>query len=293
MTINAAVQDVRLLSFSFYRTVDYITERLSALAEQIKRINADIVCVQELFHHDLQRRFRALLENHYPYAAGFTDRGIKFRLDNELIFLSKYPLINSEFNKFRQAAFEERLFISRGMYRAIIEIPNAGKLQLVNFHMTAGGLGKHPESQAMERIRSAQIRQLLDHVSGELPTILAGDLNAGPEASAANYEEVIQAGYQDAFLACNGSGITWDPANPLVAAGSESHLPPQRIDHVFLDAGAAGLLTPHTSRVVMDHHCVAVANGKSVPVSDHYGVRVDFEFNQNQQEVLKIKFPPP
>ena len=94
----------------------------------------------------------------------------------------------------------------------------------------------------MEHIRALQIRQLLGSLDGAMPTLLAGDLNAGLETSRTNYAEIISRGFIDAFVSCGGQGITWDPDNPLVANHGENHLPAQRIDHVFLDSSATDLL---------------------------------------------------
>lgn len=278
LTINAALQDIRFLYCSLYRPIGYIEERLTHLAEEIKRLGSDIVCVQELFHHRLQHRFYSLLQADYPHAAGFAKRGAKLRLGNELMIFSKLPLFAGELTRFRKATLEERVFTSKGMYKVFAEAP-AGRLQLINFHLTAGGMRQHPESRDMEVLRTLQMRQLLEYAAAEMPTVLAGDLNAGPEASRTNYEGVLAAGFIDAFAAAGGKGLTWDPENPLVARHQESHLPAQRIDHIFLNPSAASLLRPDSAHIVLNAACIPV-DGGNIPVSDHYGVRVDFSINR-------------
>ena len=128
----------------------------------------------------------------------------------------------------------------------------------------------------MEYIRSLQIRQLLGSLDGTMPTLLVGDLNAGMETSRVNYNEIIGRGFTDAFLSGGGTGVTWDPDNPLVANSGENHLPPQRIDHVFLDSCARDLLVAEKGRIVMNDACVLLPGGEKIPVSDHYGVLVEF-----------------
>ncbi|MBI4006433.1 MAG: endonuclease/exonuclease/phosphatase family protein [Gammaproteobacteria bacterium] len=276
LTFNTATQDVRLFGKSVYRPIDFTQERLTELTKQLKESKVDIICLQEFFHADLQKHLFTSLKSEYPYAAGFARTGFKLRLGNELLILSRFPLENGKLARFNHATFGERVFTSKGMYKINIEIPGIEKLQLITFHMTAGGLLNHPESKKMEAIRSAQIRQLLEFTSENIPTILAGDLNAGPESSKDNYYQLLQKGLIDAFTHGNGDGITWDPVNPLVVSGDENHLPPQRIDHIFLNRKAANKLEPKNSRIVLNEISVNLSDGRKITVSDHYGVQVDF-----------------
>jgi endonuclease/exonuclease/phosphatase family metal-dependent hydrolase len=277
LTFNAAIKDVRILGKSMYCPANYIRERLEALAKYLEILNADIICLQELFHTKLQHHLYTSLEAAYPYVAGFAKPGLKLRLGNELIILSKFPLRDGKLIRFTHAAVEERLFTSKGMYQIIVELPDLGALQLVNFHMTAGGLRKHPESQHMETIRSVQIQQLLHAVPSDIPAILAGDLNAGPEASRNNYLELLNGGFTDTFSMAGANGITWDPDNPLVKLSNEGHLPPQRIDHIFINKEAERYLKPTSGNIVLDDFPVRLSNNNCMSLSDHYGVQIKFE----------------
>lgn len=279
LTINAALQDIQILGHSVYRPITYIRQRLSGLATQIRQLDPDIVCLQELFHHNLQQQLYLLLEDRFPYACGFAKKGLKFRLGNELITLSKFSVKNDRFFRFNNAALEEKIFTNKGFFRMIVEIPGSGELQLINFHMTAGGLRHHPEHPAMEKIRSSQIRQLVNHVSSRMPVILAGDLNAGPGTSKKNYDEMIDAGFTDTFTVAGGKGISWDPDNPLIQWHGGHHLPSQRVDHVFINKVAGQIIKPSGAEIVLNHAGIRLTNGTSICVSDHYGVLVYFKIN--------------
>ncbi len=280
LTFNAAIEDVRIFGKSMYCPADYIQARLEALTKYLEILNADIICLQELFHTKLQHQLYASLEATYPYAAGFARPGLKLRLGSELIILSKFPLRDGKLIRFTHAAMEERIFTSKGIYQIIVELPDLGALLLVNFHMTAGGLRKHPESQHMETIRSTQIQQLLNIVPDDVPTILAGDLNAGPEASKNNYLELLDRGYIDAYTMTGGNGITWDPDNPLVKLSNEGHLPPQRIDHIFINKEAERYLKPTSGNIVFDDSSVQLSDKTCISLSDHYGVQIKFEITE-------------
>lgn len=283
LTINAALQDVRILSYSFYRPLAYIRERLQGLADSIKSLQPDIICIQELFHHDLQQALYAYLADDYPYATGFGRNGLKWRLDNELITLSRHPLSQPEFIRFDRAAIEEKIFINRGMMKMDIDIPSVGPVQLVNVHMTAGGLRRHPQDTLMESIRAAQIRQLLDSISTTIPVLVAGDFNTGPCSSPSNYAQLLDAGMVDAFTAAGGRGTSWDPANPLVSWHCPLGLPPQRVDHILINHHASRILKADRAEIVLSEKCLAVDGGKQIPVSDHYGVLVNFAITEAGQ----------
>jgi endonuclease/exonuclease/phosphatase family metal-dependent hydrolase len=216
--------------------------------------------------------------------AGLARAGIKYRLDNELLVVSKFPLSFGRLSRFRHAALEERLFTSKGFYETYVALPGTGRIRLINFHMTAGGIYHHPESPRMEYIRALQVRQLLASLDGKIPTLLVGDLNAGLETSKANYDEIINRGFIDTFLSCGGKGVTWEPDNPLVASHGENHLPAQRIDHVFLDPCATALWVAEKGRIVLNDACVSLPNGENIPVSDHYGVLVHFRIRQQEPD---------
>ena len=277
LTINAALQDLRIPGHSIYRPIAYIQQRLTELAAQIRQLDPDIVCLQELFHYNLQQQFYLLLEDRFPHACGFDRKGLKFRLGNELITLSKYPLKKGRFYRFKDAAVEEKIFTNKGFYIMYLVIPGAGEFQLINFHMTAGGLRHHPEAPAMEKIRSSQIQQVTEHTLSSMPVILAGDLNAGPGASRKNYDEIINACLTDTFTVAGGEGISWDPDNPLIQWHGEYHLPPQRVDHIFINKTAEQIIKPSVAKIVLDHASIRLTNGVKIPVSDHYGVQVFFK----------------
>ncbi|MBI2992805.1 MAG: endonuclease/exonuclease/phosphatase family protein [Gammaproteobacteria bacterium] len=277
LTLNAAIQDLRLLGRPVYRPVPHTRERLAALPGALTAVGADIVCLQELFHPHLQRQLHRHLRSVYPYASGFARPGPSLRLHSEFIVMSRYPLGADRLHRFRAAPREELLFTSKGYQEFSVAVPGLGAIDVLNVHATAGGLRAHPQSPPMERIRARQIRQILDHGHRDRPVILAGDLNAGPHSSTGIYKLVIDAGFTDAFARGGGDGITWDPANPLVAGGRESHLPAQRIDHVFLSQALAGRIEPISAAIVLKSRSVETGTLR-VPLSDHYGVLTVFEY---------------
>ncbi len=276
LTFNTAIQDIRILGKSVYQPVKYIKERLEELSKQLIKLSPDIICLQELFHPGLQQQLYGMLKSDYPYANGFAKTGFGLRLGNELLIFSKFPLQEGKLFRFYNATIEERLFTSKGFYRALLASP-MGEIQLVNTHMTAGGLHDHPEDQHMEIIRSNQIQQLIKTISDEMPTLLVGDLNAGQETSQKNYHAILDAGFTDAFAEIGNSGVTWDPCNPLVVSSNENNLPAQRIDHIFLNQMALKLFMPFSGNIVLNNQSIELPNSSKIPISDHYGINVHFK----------------
>ncbi len=273
LTYNAALQDVRLLKQSVYCPVKYVRERFDILPSILLQINADIIFLQELFHRDLQQDLYKRMEKTYPYVTGFAHSGLKLRLGNELLTLSRYPLSHGKLIRFQAAVAEEKLFTSKGFYHTVLSVLNVGQVDLINFHTTAGGVNAHPEDDRMDNIRSQQIDQILNFVNSLKLVILAGDLNAGPHTSIANYRQVLDAGFFDMSARAKDLAITWDPENPLVKHGKEHQLPAQRIDHIFINAQLAEIVNPIETKIVLDDHHVPTAIGE-IPLSDHYGLLV-------------------
>jgi endonuclease/exonuclease/phosphatase family metal-dependent hydrolase len=230
-----------------------------------------------MFHRDNQDTLCQCLKTHYPYVLGHAPSGWKFRLGNELLLFSRFPLTDGKLVRFSHAPAEELRHTSKGFYHAQVELPVIGKINLINFHMSAGGKHLHPQSSTMEAIRQKQIEQLLDYSQSLNHTLMAGDLNAGPEVSIENYEQVLSSNYHDLFSQSGAKGISWDPDNPLVQHGRESHLPPQRIDHVFANKSLFENLKVADAKIVFDEHCVSISN-EVVPLSDHYGLSMNIEW---------------
>jgi endonuclease/exonuclease/phosphatase family metal-dependent hydrolase len=104
---------------------------------------------------------------------------------------------------------------------------------------------------------------MLDAVPAQ---VIAGDLNAGPGVSDANYRLFAARGYDDAYVCHNEEAPTWDPANPLNQGGPHQKSPPQRCDHIFVRE-----LKVVESAIVFGRPLVSTPRGM-ITLSDHYGV---------------------
>jgi endonuclease/exonuclease/phosphatase family metal-dependent hydrolase len=141
----------------------------------------------------------------------------------------------------------------------------------------------HPEA-----VRERQAMALTDLDARHrrtLPTIIAGDFNATPEAASIRYLRGLQSlenrsvHYHDAWeIAGDGPGYTWTTENPntrdvvnAVVRQPERH---QRFDYVFI-----GSWHQHRN-AYCQVRSAAVAFDRPIDgvwVSDHYGLVVDVE----------------
>jgi endonuclease/exonuclease/phosphatase family metal-dependent hydrolase len=195
--------------------------------------------------------------------------------------LSRSPLGSARVVAFRAGPPIERVFSQRALLDCTLTLPGVGGCRIVNVHLTAGGVRADGMSARVEAYRRRQIDQLLAHAAaGSGPVLIVGDLNAGPEASAANFRQLLEGGFSDAFVEAGeaGYGITWDPGNSLNAGYAPSP-PPQRIDHVLVRADDPTPFRVTEAAVVLREPIVALEGRAPVSVSDHYGLMARIERN--------------
>jgi endonuclease/exonuclease/phosphatase family metal-dependent hydrolase len=122
----------------------------------------------------------------------------------------------------------------------------------------------------------------------DLPTLIAGDFNAGPDAASIRYLTGKQSlngrsvFYHDAWaLAGDGPGHTWTVDNPNARAGAEQIICQDgirnRVDYVFVggwDAHPKAQARVTSAKLAFDKP----VNGRWA--SDHFGVVVDLEIRK-------------
>jgi endonuclease/exonuclease/phosphatase family metal-dependent hydrolase len=144
----------------------------------------------------------------------------------------------------------------------------------------------HKPSWQRDREREREVqavaaaRFVADLVTGrpELPVVLLGDLDAGPEQASVRFLtgrqslDGVSVRYEDAWEAVHphDAGHTFTPRNPLVRAGEMPLERGRRIDHVLVRSGPHGpLLDVADCRLVLDRPV------DGVWASDHFGVLAD------------------
>lgn len=277
LTYNVGLLDLRLFGHSLVKPADFIEERFASLAPALLGLDADIIALQELYESTHKRALCAAMSTVYPYVAVSPLRGPSL-VPASLVTLSRWPIIESRFFRFRHMPVAERLVDNKGYLVAVVQGPH-GPMTTVNVHTTAGG-ARHPEALASDHIRARQLDELLAQVCESGPLVLTGDFNCG-SVSVTNYRQILEAGYVDVWtqLHSDAAGHTWDPVSVLNHGGTHTRwgCPAQRIDLVLLNSGARARWRPLNCEVVLNRPCIPTRSQHLVTLSDHYGVLATLE----------------
>ncbi len=260
---------LKILSWNLWWRFGPWQERATAIISTLKNIDADVICLQEVWDdgdRNLAAELAAELGFHYVYAPGAKPN--KVFMGNAI--LSRWPILRHEICG---------LFDPKG----------AEEMRVVIFAEIDGPRGKIPVfcthlhwQMHHSHIRQRQVADLTAFIDSKrpwkFPPILAGDFNADPQA-----EEIRMLTGQTscptknlvfhdawAFLHPDKSGFTWDNANPYVAQEFE---PDRRIDYIF-----AGWPRARGAGHVVSCEVAAVLAIDDVQPSDHYGVLAELRY---------------
>ena len=258
--------------------VPFVPERLEKQLQEIPKLGADVLGVQELFHKHVQSRYKTALAQHFPYS--YVPKNISpFRFSNGLGLFSKYPLHNTYFRTFRAAQNIEK-FACFGFVDAVVEYPKQ-PFRVINVHMSVGGIKTKSDEGVAKEIRERQLEQIFHHLhyypTDDIPTVLMGDFNAGPQASGELMKSLVKEGYYDpgVHITNRKRFLTWDNQNPLVSKGQYDRQDAQ-LDHIFVCNQFAERIKGYKIGRVFDDPCVDTPWGE-IPLSDHYGLFCDLE----------------
>jgi endonuclease/exonuclease/phosphatase family metal-dependent hydrolase len=168
---------------------------------------------------------------------------------------------------------------------AAIEIPGEGELLFI-----AATAAWRMEAEAARERQAVAISDLDARHRRALPTIMAGDLNASPDAASIRYLTGLQsiggrsAHYHDAWaVAGDGPGYTWTTDNPSARPEIDQLVRQpghrRRLDYVLIGAPHAH---PEAFARVRSARLAFDTPSDGVWASDHFGVVVDLEIGRRQ-----------
>jgi endonuclease/exonuclease/phosphatase family metal-dependent hydrolase len=241
--------------------------RQPAIEETIRRVDADVWCLQEVFAtrdgEDQAERLADVLGGyHVAHESRFDLDEFEQSIGNAV--LSRWPITSSEM---RPLPAPDGLDELRCVVRADIDAPHFA-LEVFVTHLNWRMDQSH--------VRQEQVRAICEFVAEtrdrrEFPPVLCGDFNAVPDAeeirmlTGRTTVPVPKLVFIDAWGAAGaGSGTTWDNRNGFAA---EEFEPDGRIDYVFVgyprDVGVGHV---ETASLVGDEPV------DGVWPSDHFGV---------------------
>ncbi len=249
---------VRVLSFNMHGKTK--NTRHAAIAEMLKRENADVVLLQECYPQDFERLSPAL-KTLYPYALKSVENGGSF----EQVILSRWPLepLGTEARNYH--LLKGRVQTPGG----VLQVWNAHSFRLNLLPQTQQAAQDSwrgyadPEKFALSEGQYAWLHRELEQFRiGDEPLILAGDFNL--PARSYEFERLTQKFNEAHATAGFGIGMTF-PRPDAADATSQFPMPIARIDHIFVDVA----LQTVSARVAAD------AAG-----SDHAPVIADIVFRE-------------
>jgi endonuclease/exonuclease/phosphatase family metal-dependent hydrolase len=262
--------------------------RHDIINRELRRLNPDLVSIQEVIDVPTQSQLETL------------QRGLNLHSTHQASVLEVQPPYSDRYGgtavatRWHHRVVEALdLNISGGKdvpwhtLAVIVPVPGAGDLLFIGTTLS------WRLSDAAVRERQAVALSDLDtRHRTSLPTIIAGDVNAAPDAACIPYMSGLQpvdgrsVKYHDAWaIAGDGPGYTWTIDNPNAQLEMERIVRQpnyrQRIDYIFVGSWDA-----HAKA-----HCRIVATSlvfndpvEGIWLSDHFGVVADLEIgNDNQQ----------
>lgn len=227
-------------------------ERKPVLAQAIRNLDADLVCLQEVVDPACLEPFSYPVRLHA--SAG------------NLALLSRFPLVSHREITYRAVSPLETV----ARQALLVELSVNGRpFWAVTTHLSW--------KETDETTRLAQTEELLQAVEplgGRV--LLSGDFNAEP--AHAPMDRIRQAGFVDLFARRHPKepGWTWDNQNPFIQSHSV-RFPDRRIDYLFLRQEAL------TEFNVLDCKVVCQApSPEGTRASDHYGVLATLEISGAQ-----------
>lgn len=147
--------------------------RINKIIDKIDKLNADIICLQEVFDKGIRKTILDYFKN--KYKVHYTDNNILF--NDGLLTLSKYPIINSLNYTFNNGCGEDMLVCKGFQYLLINYMDN--HISFINTHMNADPLIYNTDPK---EIRLKQMHDILGIIFkmniNNTHNFLCGDLNS-------------------------------------------------------------------------------------------------------------------
>jgi endonuclease/exonuclease/phosphatase family metal-dependent hydrolase len=255
--------------------------RTSLLNQVLRRFAPDLVALQEVCYPDQRDQLAELVADtglHATHQAGVlgylppgADRyggtAVATRWPHRVAEVLGQPLV-------------EATDLHRWTLALSVQVADLGELLMIT-PTTAW----RPDAEAVRERQVIEVTELDGRHRATLPTIIAGDFNASPQAASIRYLSGLQTlddrsvHYHDAWaVAGYGPGHTWSVDKPAAAAeiaqliGQPGHR--ERIDYVFVGSAHAH---PRARARIAAARLVGERPIDGVWLSDHAGVLVDLE----------------
>jgi endonuclease/exonuclease/phosphatase family metal-dependent hydrolase len=255
--------------------------RLDLVHRELRRLDPDIVALQEVVHTPQCNQLGPLflgMSYHYTHQAQVmaTVPPASDRYGGNAI-ATRWPHRIVEVLDLRAQDAQDVPWCT---LVALVSLPEQGDILFI-----AATTSWRLEAEAVRERQVQAIADLDARHRTELPTIIAGDFNASPDASSIRYLAGLQSiggrsvHYHDAWaVAGDGPGYTWSANNPNTCLEIEKIVRQpnheRRVDYVFIGSWHAH---PRAYGRVGAARLVLDQPDNGLWGSDHFGVLVDLE----------------
>lgn len=251
---TAGAPELTLVTLNIWHDKGDWPERKELIITALRELHPDVISLQEVFQHEsLPNQAQTIaqaLGYHYVFASVDAPDKPK-RFGNAI--LTRHPILAHDWHKL------EPLDDFRNIVLARIDVDGRPmNIYVTHLHWTEQG----------GAIRATQVADAMDWIEstrGDVPTVLAGDLNA--DMSAPELQPLLTP-FLDAYATLH----------PDVEPGDRAHstlnltlFEPRHIDQVLLQRSA---FEPLAARVILNK-----PDAEGVWPSDHYGVLARFRLN--------------
>ncbi len=269
---------VRVATWNLWGRYGPWEARLPTIIETLRRVDADIVGLQEVWEDDRRSQAQEIAEALGFAAAGGVVYAANLERDGARsgnAVLSRWPLAMSEVRTLPRVAGdaaddegEERLCV-------LAEVAGPrGPIQVYCAHLSWRG-----DHSAVRQAQAAEIcRFVREKRPRPFPAVLLGDLNADPDSdelrmlTGQTTVPVPGVMFRDVWTWTGHAdpGATWSNANPFAAASLDLD---RRIDHILVAAPkAAGCGQPLSIRIIGETEIDGMLG------SDHYGLVTELRY---------------
>lgn len=175
-------EKIKIVSYNICALPYYINilgnpnNRINDIIEFIKKINADILCLQEVFDNSIRAKIINAYKSTYEFY--YSGKSSFYKMNSGLLTLSKFPIIYRKSVPFQNLSGEDYLS-NKGVDYITISIDKVGypsKMTILNTHLNADAffsLRVLCLSTRMKQIR--QIISILNKINNTV--VLCGDFN--------------------------------------------------------------------------------------------------------------------
>lgn len=216
---------IKILSLNIWHNQNQWQKRLDYITDQIKRLDIDIICLQEVLERkpDIQNQAQYIANQlGYEYYFASVDAPNKVKRFGNAI-LSKHPILANSWIALRPINDYRIAAMIKIKYKHI-------PITIINTHLHYGYEG--------QQIRIQQIQHLMDFISQSTEDsiiFLCGDMNSGPQSDEL---QTLKKQFTDPLS--NSKAISWSEENPNVHHFHNNfkkidYILHQDINHLILD----------------------------------------------------------